>query len=128
MIEYFVTSYINDQMNPDPDQKKNVMTSSQSFSQTWSNMSPNRILGIIVSLIIAIAAAYLAYECNAYESMPMRIFSTIIAFTFSGIYLIYYFIRYTVLGSNCHVVPVGAVKIRRTKVGRSRAKVGRSRR
>lgn len=54
----------------------------------------------LIILIIGVAAAYLAYECNANEPMEWRIFITIIAFLFSNIYIIYYFIRYVLLGDH----------------------------
>lgn len=54
----------------------------------------------LIILIIGVAAAYLAYERNANEPMGWRIFVTVIAFLFSNIYIIYYFIRYVLLGDD----------------------------
>jgi hypothetical protein len=64
----------------------------------------NDVLYILISTIIAIIAAYLAYECNAGENTATRWFITIIAFLFSGIYLLYYLVRYVFLGNNCNNV------------------------
>ena len=59
------------------------------------------VLYFIISLIIALIAAYLAYECNAGENNATRWFVTVVAFLFSGLYLIYYLIRYIILGNEC---------------------------
>lgn len=56
---------------------------------------------MIISFLIAFGAAYLAYQCNAKESTGMRLFITVIAFLFGTIYLIYYFIRYVLMGQKC---------------------------
>lgn len=56
---------------------------------------------IVAALIIALGAAYLAYECSAAESPATRAIYTIFAFFFSGFYLIYYLIVHVVLGYQC---------------------------
>lgn len=63
--------------------------------------NPIPISWIIVSLIIAFGTAYIAYACNEYETPATRALSTIIAFFFSGIYLIYYFIVHVVFDRKC---------------------------
>ena len=55
----------------------------------------------IVAFIIAIGAAYLAYCCNAGGTPATRFISTLFAFLFSGIYILYYFIRYALMGQSC---------------------------
>jgi len=56
---------------------------------------------IIVALLISFGTAYIAYECNEYEKPATRALSTIIAFFFSGFYLIYYFIVHVLFDRKC---------------------------
>jgi uncharacterized protein YybS (DUF2232 family) len=56
---------------------------------------------IIMALIIAFGTAYLAFACNEYERPATRALSTIIAFFFSGFYLIYYFIVHVLFDRKC---------------------------
>ena len=56
------------------------------------------IIGLIISLCISLATAYLAYECNRGSNMGVRWLITLIAFLFSGIYLIYYLFAHVVFG------------------------------
>lgn len=56
---------------------------------------------IIMALVIAFGTAYIAYSCNQYETPATRALSTIIAFFFSGIYLIYYFIVHVLFDRKC---------------------------
>ena len=56
---------------------------------------------IIVAIIIGFGTAYIAYACNEYESPATRALSTIIAFFFSGFYLIYYFIVHVLFDRKC---------------------------
>lgn len=55
----------------------------------------------ILSFILAIGAAYMAFICNSRNGLGMQLFSTVFAFIFSGLYIIYYFIRYVLAGSEC---------------------------
>lgn len=56
---------------------------------------------IILSLLISFGTAYIAYACNQYENPATRALSTIIAFFFSGFYLIYYFIVHVLFDRKC---------------------------
>jgi len=56
---------------------------------------------IIMALIISFGSAYIAYSCNHYEKPATRALSTIIAFFFSGFYLIYYFIVHVMFDRKC---------------------------
>ena len=87
MLEYFASKYYANRDN-------------EHFDMTDLN---DPVTNMII-LAIGVAAAYLAYEANANESMGMRILITIIAFLFSNIYIIYYFIRYVLLGDKLHSV------------------------
>ncbi len=57
---------------------------------------------IILSLLIGIGTAYLAYSCNYNETPATRLIVSLFAFFFSGIYLIYYFIIYILLNKKCN--------------------------
>ena len=56
---------------------------------------------IITALVIAFGTAYIAYSCNQYETPATRALSTLIAFFFSGFYLIYYFIVHVLFDRKC---------------------------
>ena len=56
---------------------------------------------IIMALFISFGSAYIAYCCNEYEKPATRALSTIIAFFFSGFYLIYYFIVHVLFDRKC---------------------------
>ena len=55
----------------------------------------------LISLLICIGTAYLAFSCNYYENPVRRALFTLFAFFFSGIYLLYYFIIHILMGYNC---------------------------
>jgi uncharacterized protein YybS (DUF2232 family) len=63
--------------------------------------NPIPVSWIIVALIIGFGTAYIAYMCNQNETPATRALSTIIAFFFSGIYLVYYFIVHVVFDRKC---------------------------
>ena len=56
---------------------------------------------IIIALIISFGTAYIAFSCNEFEKPATRALSTIIAFFFSGFYLIYYFIVHVMFDRKC---------------------------
>jgi uncharacterized protein YybS (DUF2232 family) len=56
---------------------------------------------IVLALLISFGTAYIAYSCNEYEKPATRALSTIIAFFFSGIYLVYYFIVHVLFDRKC---------------------------
>ena len=104
MLEYFASRYIanNNKENFDMADLNDPMTN-------------------LIILAIGVAAAYLAYEANAGEPMGWRIAITVVAFLFSNIYIIYYFIRYVLLGESLK----GNGK--RTYSGNKRASKGKGR-
>ena len=92
MIELFAISKLAEHMsNNDED----MQIEGFSFS---NNLSPSMI---ILSFIIACGIAYLAFQCNSNETPATRFLITVFAFLFSGLYLIYYFIRYVIMDSKC---------------------------
>jgi len=56
---------------------------------------------IIIAIIISVGTSYIAYSCNQYEKPATRALSTIIAFLFSGFYLLYYFIVHVLFDRKC---------------------------
>jgi hypothetical protein len=56
---------------------------------------------IITAILISFGSAYIAYSCNEFEQPATRALSTIIAFFFSGLYLIYYFIVHVLFDRKC---------------------------
>ena len=63
--------------------------------------NPIPISWMILALVIAFGTAYIAYSCNEYETPATRAITTVIAFLFSGIYLIYYFIVHVIFDRKC---------------------------
>lgn len=63
--------------------------------------NPIPVSWIIIALIISFGTAFIAYSCNEYEKPATRALSTIIAFFFSGFYLIYYFIVHVMFDRKC---------------------------
>lgn len=57
---------------------------------------------IVLALLIAVGTSYVAYFCNLQESPATRLVVTLFAFFFSGLYLVYYFIIYILLGKQCN--------------------------
>ena len=56
----------------------------------------------VVSLVIAICTAYLAFICNKNSNKPRQFLITLFAFLFNGIYLLYFFIVNVLMGYNCN--------------------------
>ena len=59
------------------------------------------VVGLIISLCISLATSYLAYECNRGSNPGIRWLVTVVAFLFSGLYLIYYLFVHVVFGDQC---------------------------
>lgn len=57
---------------------------------------------LLVSLIISISTAYLAFICNKNSNKPRQFLITLFAFFFNGLYLIYFFIVNVLMGYNCN--------------------------
>jgi hypothetical protein len=60
--------------------------------------------GIFVACrgLVSIIAAMLAWECNAFENIGLRIFVSIIAFLLAELYIMYYAIYHTIFGVVCY--------------------------
>lgn len=69
-------------------------------SQSINIDALNFVFGII-SLIIAILTAKLAYQCNIKKDQVSQAVAVLFGFFFSGFYLIYHFIWHKILGNKC---------------------------
>lgn len=74
-----------------------------SNNENFTSNTPSNIptSWIIIALVISFGSAYLAFCCNQFEQPATRALSTIIAFLFSGFYLIYYFIVHVMFDRKC---------------------------
>jgi len=63
--------------------------------------NPIPISWLLTALIIGFGSAYIAYKCNKKETPATRALATILAFFFSGFYLLYYFIYHVLFGQKC---------------------------
>ena len=100
MIEYFGALAMK---NSKDDETKHSL---------FSYFSGITTIGTILSFMISIATAYLAYQCNKKNGIIIRILITIIAFLFSGIYLIYYLFAHVLFGEGCKTSPINLKKMR----------------
>jgi len=91
MIELFALSKIIDKKHKKEHFNDNYQENTLNIPTSW----------IIMAIIISFGSAYLAYECNRYEKPATRALSTLIAFFFSGFYLIYYFIVHVLFDRKC---------------------------
>lgn len=71
------------------------------ITETPVNTPAVNFIAGILALVIAIFTAKLAYNCNARSDVVVRVLATIFGFFFSGMYLLYYFLRYVILGQKC---------------------------
>jgi hypothetical protein len=82
---------------------KLIESSSNNNIKEGLNEDPEKIpiSWIVMAILISLGTAYIAYSCNEYEQPATRALSTIIAFLFSGFYLIYYFIVHVLFDRKC---------------------------
>jgi hypothetical protein len=69
----------------------------------FEGFSINKIVGVpgfLASFLVSLVTAYLCWNVNKDTKLPLKIFYSILAFTFSGIYLIYYFLMYFTKNKN----------------------------
>ena len=109
MIEFFlVANYVNYVYKNKKKETKNIENLfnnneniTQSLTEKTINIDAlNFVIGIL-SLIISIFSAKLAYECNSKTSDASQIISILFGFFFSGFYLMYYFLWHSILGNRC---------------------------
>ena len=62
---------------------------------------PMTAFEILLSFAISIGAVFLVWNCNAQSKGFDRFIATLFDFFFSGLYLLYYFIRYILIGDTC---------------------------
>ena len=100
MIEFLVGNYIVDRIN----HKKKLKEGFTDTTDRVPFVDPSDktvVAALIVSLVISFITAYIAFMCNGGENAGVRFITTIFAFFFSGIYLIYYFIIYIIFDAKC---------------------------
>jgi len=79
-----------------------IKRTKEGFNNEDNNLLANiPVSWIIISLIISIGTAYIAFMCNANSTPATRFIVTIFAFLFSGLYLVYYFIVHILLFYPC---------------------------
>jgi hypothetical protein len=100
MLEFLTGNYIVDRIN----HKRKVREGFADIMEPIPLFDPNdktAVIALIVSLIISFITAYIAFQCNCNENAGVRFITTLFAFFFSGIYLIYYFIVYIIFDAQC---------------------------
>jgi hypothetical protein len=80
------------------DEQKNIQVV---YSEKPLNLNALNLVGGILALIIGLFTARLAYGCNLKSDPVVRVLSMLFGFFFSGLYLLYYFFRYIILGNKC---------------------------
>ena len=85
-------------------------TKNEPFINSLNNV---KLLGTLLSFTISFATAYLAYQCNLNTDKLSRYIITILAFLFSGIYLVYYLFSHVVFGYPCKTSPINLNKIKK---------------
>ena len=58
-------------------------------------------LSYIVQLIFSLIACYLNWQCLKFQSLPIRVITTIMAFFFSIYYIVFYVVFKVILGKTC---------------------------
>ena len=64
-------------------------------------VSNNNTIAGIISCIVGIFSAYLAWNCNKNSGMISRVLVTLFAFLFSLFYLIFYFFYHKIWNMEC---------------------------
>ena len=59
------------------------------------------IVGTVIAILISLATAYLASVCNKHSNIVVRMVVTVLAFVFSGMYLLYYLLVHVIFGEQC---------------------------
>jgi hypothetical protein len=108
MIEFFVGASICNKLNNKNKQQNKKIIELFSNNETILpllkssiNMDAFHLVVGIISLIISIFSAKLAYECNMFKSPSSQVISVLFGFFFSGFYLTYYFIWHVLLQNKC---------------------------
>lgn len=108
MLEFFTIAYYVNKMNCNGKKeckKMNEMFKDKklimSIKKDPINMDALNLVAGIITLIISLFAARLAYQCNYKLKQGSQIIAILFAFLFSGFYLLYYFIWRIILGNKC---------------------------
>ena len=109
MLEFFTVAYMVNKMNNSGKKeckKMNEMFENDkelilSIRKEPINMDALNLIAGIITLIISLYSARLAYDCNKKLSQSSQIVATLFGFMFSGFYLLYYFIWRFLLRNKC---------------------------
>ena len=101
MIEFLIGNYIVDRKNHKRKIKEGFVDSLDPMPFFDFN-DQGAVAALVVSLVIAFITAYIAFQCNSYANAGVRFITTLFAFFFSGIYLIYFFIVYIIFDDTCN--------------------------
>ena len=101
MLEFFTIAYLANNANKRKEKEDKRIFKEGMTIESEVNMSALNFVSGIISLIIGIMTAKLAYECNPKADQMTRIVMMIFGFFFSGIYLIYYFFAYMLKNKKC---------------------------
>jgi len=106
VLEFFAVSHFTNNVNRKSEKEDKHLTT----IIVENDLNPNNQLNIevltlvigLLSLIISIYTARLAYNCNIKASDVSRLVATLFGFFFSGTYLVYYFVWHKILGNKCY--------------------------
>lgn len=106
VLEYFAVSHLSKRMAQKSEKEDNHLRK----IIIENDLSPKKSLNIdaltlvigLLSLIISIYTAKLAYSCNIKTSDVSRMIATLFGLFFPGTYLLYYFIWHKLLGNKCY--------------------------
>jgi hypothetical protein len=106
VLEYFAVSHFTNSMvqkskREDKHLEKIIIENDLSSKNSLNIDVLTLVIGLI-SLVISIYTAKLAYSCNIKASDVSRTVATLFGFFFSGSYLVYYFIWHKLLGNKCY--------------------------
>ena len=106
VLEYFAVSHFSNRMaqkseKEDKHLRKIIIENDLSPKKSLNIDALTLVIGLL-SLIISIYTAKLAYNCNIKTSDVSRMVATLFGFFFSGTYLLYYFIWHKLLGNKCY--------------------------
>ena len=110
MLEFFTITYLFDKLKKDINKKnKKIIEMFNNDENIYNILTKSRNIDIsvlnlvagIITLIISIFTAKLAYDCNSNKNNTFKIIDILVAFFFSGFYLTYYFIFHILLKRKC---------------------------
>jgi uncharacterized protein YybS (DUF2232 family) len=86
MIDFFVGNYVSQNK-----ENFHIETNTVQYDQRL----------VLISFVISIFAAWLAFSCNKRETTGVKWFHTFLGYVFGSLYLVYYAIVHMLLGKKC---------------------------